>query len=223
MPKRSAEHMHLVVTLLTVPGLWPARPAILSAAAAHTPAPSCPLPPAAGSRSQDADLDPSKHEQGRWMLEVLRGLGLAGPGAWAAEAPPVHIGVSFGAASVLDLAAVAPDTIRAAALVVPGGLMPGQWRRRRQGLGIWGLGGRGGMHGCAVRAAARHAHSGSHRPALALQCPSPAGDTWAIMLKLVLPSLLYRLLPCAWTARLALSGMCDEPQGELDFVLANWK
>jgi hypothetical protein len=35
-----------------------------------------------------------------------------------------------------------------------------------------------------------------------------------LLLLLLLPLLLYRLLPCAWTAWLALRCACDEPLGE---------
>lgn len=34
---------------------------------------------------------------------------------------------------------------------------------------------------------------------------------WSFLLRVVLPSLLYLLLPCAATARWALSRMCEEP------------
>ena len=59
---------------------------------------------------------------------MLRGLGLVPPaGAEGGKAPPpLHIGVSFGGAVLLDLAVVAPEAIRGAALVVPGGLLPGE-------------------------------------------------------------------------------------------------
>jgi pimeloyl-ACP methyl ester carboxylesterase len=40
---------------------------------------------------------------------------------------PLHAGVSFGGAVLLDLANVAPEAIRGAALIVPGGLIPGEW------------------------------------------------------------------------------------------------
>lgn len=88
-----------------------------------------PAPVAAGSRTQDAELDINKHENGKWSLEVLRGLGLVPPaGAEGGKAPPppLHVGVSFGGAVLLDLAVVAPEAIRGAALVVPGGLLPGE-------------------------------------------------------------------------------------------------
>jgi pimeloyl-ACP methyl ester carboxylesterase len=39
---------------------------------------------------------------------------------------PLHIGVSFGGAVVIDLANVAPEAVRGAVLMVPGGLMPGR-------------------------------------------------------------------------------------------------
>lgn len=40
--------------------------------------------------------------------------------------PPLHVGLSFGGAVLLDLAIVRPEAIRAAALVVPGSLHPGE-------------------------------------------------------------------------------------------------
>lgn len=85
------------------------------------------LPPAAslaaGSRSEDVrELEAANHDTGRWCLEVLQALKLVGPAAPAGP-PPLHIGLSFGGAALLDLAVVAPQAIRAAALVVPGGLL----------------------------------------------------------------------------------------------------
>jgi pimeloyl-ACP methyl ester carboxylesterase len=85
-------------------------------------------------------LDIKQHENGKWCLEVLQGLGLvprAGIKADSGSAPqaPLHIGVSFGGAVLLDLAVVAPEAIRGAALVVAGGFMPGQLKLG-MGLGI---------------------------------------------------------------------------------------
>lgn len=98
-------------------------------------------PAAAGSLSDPAVLDPATHGHGRWCLEVVQALGLLpdadnrGSSSDAAGSahdapqqtrppalPPFHAGVSIGADMVLDLAAVAPGAIRAAALVVPGRL-----------------------------------------------------------------------------------------------------
>lgn len=84
----------------------------------------------AGSRTEDALLDPTTHDNGKWCVEVLRGLALLAPpqagSAAAAPTPPLHVGVSFGAAVIIDLAAVAPEAIRGAVLLVPGGLIPGE-------------------------------------------------------------------------------------------------
>ena len=66
-------------------------------------------------------LDPGRHEYGQWCLEVMTCLGLLREEAL----PPLQVGVSLGGVALLDLATVAPETIRAAALVVPGGLHPG--------------------------------------------------------------------------------------------------
>lgn len=86
---------------------------------------------------------------------------------------PLHAGVSFGGAVLLDLANVAPEAIRGAALIVPGGLIP--------------------------------------------------GSAWC-MPCLLLPSMIYRLLPCSFTAWLALVGMCDEPVPEqLELILLEWR
>lgn len=79
-----------------------------------------------------AELEPASHDTGRWCLEVLQALKLAGPHALAGP-PPLHIGLSWGGAALLDLAVVAPEVIRAASLVVPGGLGPSE----PAGLG-WG-------------------------------------------------------------------------------------
>ncbi|KAL4855140.1 Glutamate synthase [NADH] [Chlorella vulgaris] len=132
------------------------------------------MPYHASSRSADAELAAGTHEHGKWALEVLRALRLvpeealpasqscrSSQAALSQQKPPLHIGLSFGGAVVMDLAVVAPGAIRGAALVVPAGLMP-------------------------VR-------------------------LWSFLLRVVLPSLLYLLLPCAATARWALSEMCEEP------------
>lgn len=78
--------------------------------------------PCHGGRSAALVLDPASHEVGRWCVEVMGALGLLREG----QAPPLHVGVSMGGSSILDLAAVAPETIRGAALVVPGSLHPGK-------------------------------------------------------------------------------------------------
>ncbi|KAL4420517.1 hypothetical protein ABPG75_010173 [Micractinium tetrahymenae] len=141
------------------------------------------LPYQAGSRSDDILLGSSTHEHGKWALEVLQALGLA-PGVAGTTAaasgsvqgaaaaslpprPPLHIGVSFGGAVVIDLANVAPEAIRGAALVVPGGLLPARLS--------------------------------------------------SFLLRVVLPSLLWLAVPRDGTLRLALSGMCEEPE-----PLASW-
>lgn len=138
--------------------------------------------PYQGSRSEDVELDPAKHEQGKWCLEVLRGLGLVPPAGaeggkgkrGAFPPPPLHLGASYGASVIADLAVVAPEAIRGAALLVPAGLMP--------------------------------------------------GATWPVLFRLVLPSVLYRLLPCPLTAWLALVSMCDEPvPADLEMVLLSWR
>ncbi|EFN58907.1 hypothetical protein CHLNCDRAFT_140848 [Chlorella variabilis] len=87
---------------------------------------------------------------------------------------PYQGGVSLGAAVIIDLAAVAPEAIRGAVLLVPGGLIP--------------------------------------------------VSLTSFLLRIVLPSLLYLLLPCSFTARLALSGMCDEPvPADWELIPLTWK
>jgi len=97
-------------------------------------------------------LDPVHHAHGKWCLEVVRALGLlpedaaacismeegsdpseepaAQPAAQAAGAQavpaPLHTGISLGGSMLLDLAVVEPSAIGGAALVVPGGMCPGQ-------------------------------------------------------------------------------------------------
>jgi len=64
-------------------------------------------------RSAPVQPDPSSgHNYARWVVNVLDGLGI--------DAAPV-IGISFGGAVALDLAAYAPQRISKAALIVPGG------------------------------------------------------------------------------------------------------
>eukprot|EP00887_Chlorella_sp_A99_P007447 scaffold2.g7447.t1 len=129
------------------------------------------LPYHSGSRSKDAVLDPHTHEHGKWALEVLQALGLVPPrhagaddgGSTAPQPPPLaplHVGVSFGGAVLIDVAQVAPDAIRGAALIVPAGLLPVK--------------------------------------------------RLSLLLRVMLPSLLYQALPCDWTTRLALSGLVEE-------------
>ncbi|KAL4433944.1 hypothetical protein ABPG75_000385 [Micractinium tetrahymenae] len=114
------------------------------------------IPGQGGGRSGPAVLDPATHGHGRWAAEVLEALGLvipasggnatgsgspggaaaSGPGAAGSSAagtggrpqPPLHVGLSFGGAVLLDLAIVRPGAIRAAALVVPGSLHPDSGR-----------------------------------------------------------------------------------------------
>lgn len=57
------------------------------------------------------------------------------------------------------------------------------------------------------------------RPAL----PPQSVDNWSVLLKVLLPSMLYRLLPCRWTGRLAMSPMVDEPDRDLGFILLSWQ
>ncbi len=110
---------------------------------------SHPCPSAAGSRSDPAVLNPSTHAHGRWCLEVIQALGLlpqqssggttsgGGRGGTTSGAskqegtccrqpPPLHVGVSLGGTMLLELGCVvAPHAVGGAALVVPGGLLPG--------------------------------------------------------------------------------------------------
>lgn len=69
----------------------------------------------AGSRSEDIPVDPANNGWGWWALDVVQGLGLLEPGLPV----PVHTGMSFGGAVILDLMAVAPRSVAAAALIVP--------------------------------------------------------------------------------------------------------
>jgi len=64
-------------------------------------------------RSVETPLPPQDHNYGKWMVDVLDGLGL--------ERLP-FIGVSFGGGILLDTAAYAPERISRAALMVPAGL-----------------------------------------------------------------------------------------------------
>ena len=51
-----------------------------------------------------------------------------------------------------------------------------------------------------------------------------AAAHWNIMLRIMLPSMLYRLLPCSFTAWLALASLCDEPHSkDLELVLLEWR
>lgn len=123
-------------------------------------APDFPCQP--GSRSQPVVLDTGRHGYGRWCAEVVEGLGLM-----AGQAPaPAHLGVCLGGAALLDLAAIWPEAVGGAALVVPLGLEPGIGSPAMQGR---------------------------------------------IALQLLLPALLYQLLPCEWTSWLALCTLCDDP------------
>jgi pimeloyl-ACP methyl ester carboxylesterase len=63
--------------------------------------------------SAQTRVPPAGHNYGKWMVDVLNGLGL--------ECLP-FIGVSFGGGILLDTAAYAPERISRAALVAPAGL-----------------------------------------------------------------------------------------------------
>jgi pimeloyl-ACP methyl ester carboxylesterase len=64
-------------------------------------------------RSAQTRVPPWDHNYGKWMVDVLHGLGL--------QRLP-FIGVSFGGGILLDTAAYAPECISRAALVAPAGL-----------------------------------------------------------------------------------------------------
>lgn len=64
-------------------------------------------------RSAQTRVPPGDHNYGKWMVDVLNGLGL--------DLLP-FIGVSFGGAILLDTAAYAPERISRAALMAPVGL-----------------------------------------------------------------------------------------------------
>ena len=64
-------------------------------------------------RSAQTRVPPGDHNYGKWMVDVLNGLGL--------ERLP-FIGVSFGGGILLDTASYAPERISRAALVAPAGL-----------------------------------------------------------------------------------------------------
>jgi pimeloyl-ACP methyl ester carboxylesterase len=64
-------------------------------------------------RSAQTRVPPGDHNYGKWMADVLNGLGL--------ERLP-FIGVSFGGGIVLETASYAPERISRAALVAPAGL-----------------------------------------------------------------------------------------------------
>lgn len=59
---------------------------------------------------------------------------------------------------------------------------------------------------------------------LGCSAPRRAVSLTSFLLRIVLPSLLYLLLPCSFTARLALSGMCDEPvPADWELIPLTWK
>ncbi|MCK9374742.1 MAG: alpha/beta hydrolase [Syntrophobacterales bacterium] len=64
-------------------------------------------------RSAQTRVPPGDHNYGKWMVDVLNGLGL--------EQLP-FIGVSFGGGILLDTASYAPERISRAALIAPAGL-----------------------------------------------------------------------------------------------------
>jgi pimeloyl-ACP methyl ester carboxylesterase len=64
-------------------------------------------------RSAQTRVPPGDHNYGKWMVDVLNGLGL--------EQLP-FIGVSFGGGILLDTASYAPERISRAALMAPAGL-----------------------------------------------------------------------------------------------------
>jgi pimeloyl-ACP methyl ester carboxylesterase len=66
-------------------------------------------------RSAQIPVPPGDHNYGKWMLDVLDGLGL--------EQLP-FIGVSFGGGILLDTACYIPERISRAALMAPAGLTP---------------------------------------------------------------------------------------------------
>ena len=84
------------------------------------------LPGQAGSRSDPALLDPAAHGHGAWAAEVLEALGLGGGGGGGGQRPPLGIGVSLGAAVLLDLMVISPGAVRGAALIAPVCLHPGE-------------------------------------------------------------------------------------------------
>jgi pimeloyl-ACP methyl ester carboxylesterase len=69
--------------------------------------------PGQPGKSAPARLDWGRHEYGCWVVDLLDGLGLERAHA---------VGVSFGAAMLLDAAAVAPHRLDRVALIVPAGL-----------------------------------------------------------------------------------------------------
>ncbi|TAJ98406.1 MAG: alpha/beta hydrolase [Candidatus Manganitrophaceae bacterium] len=64
-------------------------------------------------RSVQTRISPGDHHYGKWVVDLLDGLGLDRPAA---------AGISFGGAVLLDAAADAPERISSAVLVVPGGI-----------------------------------------------------------------------------------------------------
>jgi pimeloyl-ACP methyl ester carboxylesterase len=66
-------------------------------------------------RSAQIRVPPGDHNYGKWMVDVLNGLGLQ-------QLP--FIGVSFGGGILLDTASYAPERISRAALMAPAGLTP---------------------------------------------------------------------------------------------------
>jgi len=73
-------------------------------------------------------LSPGGHAYGRWVLALLDRLGI--------RACPM-VGISFGAAVLLDTAALAPDRVGPASLIVPAGLERPFWRPLRYILLPW--------------------------------------------------------------------------------------
>lgn len=119
------------------------------------------IPGQGGSRSDNALLDPALHRHGTWAGEVVAALGLLGPGD---ARPPLGIGISLGAAVLLDLAVTCPQAVRGAALIAPVCLYPG------------GSGGRGEGRGGGMRAAGWAAACSCAPPAT---CSRPTLGTWA--------------------------------------------
>lgn len=72
------------------------------------------IPDIVGQPGRSAEVQPEAmgHQYAAWLTEVLDSLGV--------ESLPI-LGISFGGAVVLDLAAVAPHRISKAVLIVPGG------------------------------------------------------------------------------------------------------
>ncbi len=119
------------------------KPPLLALHGLHTPTPFnlemiwqltehfrviCPDLPGHAGRSRAIAPLPQDHLWGRWVLELMDQLNI--------RCCPM-VGISFGGAVVLDTAALAPERVGAASLIVPGGLQHSVMRPLKNMLLPW--------------------------------------------------------------------------------------